>query len=216
MFTKFNNIDDKKRERILNAAIKEFSLKGYAQASTNEIVKASAISKGILFHYFNNKKQLYLYVYDYGFELLSSHFYNYLDRDEPDVLKRLEQSMRIKLRLLKRYPHLFLFFERAIIEDAVDVKKDLEERKNQQTEQGYQYLYNGIDLGLFKDDIDTTQALKVIVWSLEGISNQYFSRARATSSHTINYEDVFGEVKRSLDLFRTCFYKEGEGDNERH
>ena len=65
MFSKFLNLKPEKQERILEAAIKEFADKGFEKASTNEIVKEAGISKGILFHYFQNKKKLFLFVFDY-------------------------------------------------------------------------------------------------------------------------------------------------------
>ena len=45
MYSKFLNLDKEKQDRIINAALKEFALKGYDNASTNEIVKSSEISK---------------------------------------------------------------------------------------------------------------------------------------------------------------------------
>ena len=59
------SLSEEKQQRILNAALKEFAQKGYKNASTNQIVKEADISKGLLFHYFKNKKQLFLFLYDY-------------------------------------------------------------------------------------------------------------------------------------------------------
>lgn len=61
MFAKFLSLDKEKQDRIINAAMKEFAQKGYDKASTNEMVKEAGISKGLLFHYFQNKKQLYFF-----------------------------------------------------------------------------------------------------------------------------------------------------------
>jgi len=50
-------------ERILKASIEEFSEKGYAAASTNSIAKKAKVSKGLLFHYFKSKENLYIECY---------------------------------------------------------------------------------------------------------------------------------------------------------
>lgn len=47
------------RERILNAAIKEFGKKGYRGASLNNLCKAG-ISKGLIYHNFKDRDALYL------------------------------------------------------------------------------------------------------------------------------------------------------------
>lgn len=69
IFPKFFSLEPDKRERIINAALNEFARNGYGKASTNEIIKEAGISKGSLFNYFNNKKELYLFLL--GYELRS-------------------------------------------------------------------------------------------------------------------------------------------------
>lgn len=48
------------RQRILDAALREFSAKGYDAASLNTLCAQNDISKGILYHYFKDKDELYL------------------------------------------------------------------------------------------------------------------------------------------------------------
>lgn len=49
-----------KKEAIREAALVEFSIKGYSGASTNEMVKKANVSKGTLFNYYGSKDELYL------------------------------------------------------------------------------------------------------------------------------------------------------------
>lgn len=48
------------RQRILSAAMKEFSEKGYDGASLNTVCAEHNISKGIIYHYFKDKDELYI------------------------------------------------------------------------------------------------------------------------------------------------------------
>ncbi|MGI5964129.1 MAG: TetR/AcrR family transcriptional regulator [Lawsonibacter sp.] len=48
------------RERILEAALKEFGTKNYDSASINTICSESHLSKGLIYHNFKNKDALYL------------------------------------------------------------------------------------------------------------------------------------------------------------
>ena len=50
----------KTRERILAAALEEFGRKSYDAAAINSICEAGQIPKGLLYHNFKNKDQLYL------------------------------------------------------------------------------------------------------------------------------------------------------------
>jgi AcrR family transcriptional regulator len=53
-----------RRQHILNAATGLFAAKGYERTTTAEICKAAAVSAGNLFHYFPNKKAIFLAVFD--------------------------------------------------------------------------------------------------------------------------------------------------------
>ena len=48
------------RQRILDAAGEEFARKGYEGASLNTVWAEKGISKGIIYHHFRDKKELYL------------------------------------------------------------------------------------------------------------------------------------------------------------
>ncbi|MEF9941398.1 MAG: TetR/AcrR family transcriptional regulator, partial [Lachnospiraceae bacterium] len=48
------------KERIMAAAMEEFGEKNYDLSSLNNICNDNAISKGLIYHYFGNKEELYL------------------------------------------------------------------------------------------------------------------------------------------------------------
>ena len=52
------------RQKIIDAALKEFGQHGYEGASTNQICLSAGISKGLLYHYFKSKENLFLAVCD--------------------------------------------------------------------------------------------------------------------------------------------------------
>lgn len=87
------NIPEDKKEAILEAALEEFAIGGYENASTNKIVEKAGISKGLLFHYFGNKKGLFIYVYNYYFEFLKRKLYIKVDTKERDILERVKNGL---------------------------------------------------------------------------------------------------------------------------
>jgi AcrR family transcriptional regulator len=56
---RFNKLSANKRERILEAAAKEFTAHGYDGASLNRILDDAGISKGAAYYYFDDKTDLY-------------------------------------------------------------------------------------------------------------------------------------------------------------
>lgn len=54
----------KNKHELINAAIKEFSAKGYEKASLNNILKEAEISKGTFYYHFEDKEDLYFFLVD--------------------------------------------------------------------------------------------------------------------------------------------------------
>lgn len=69
---RFNKLSAKKRERILEAAAKEFAAHGYDGASLNQILDNAGISKGAAYYYFDDKADLFATtILHYSQELLA-------------------------------------------------------------------------------------------------------------------------------------------------
>lgn len=207
MFSKFLNLDQEKQDRIINAAIKEFAQKGYDNASTNEIVKEAGISKGLLFHYFGNKKKMYLFVFDHFYEILVDEFYKKINLQERDIFKRVRQAVSVKMELLNKYPDLFNFLSVAVMEDSKEVKLELDQRIKQLSKNNIGKLYEGIDLSLFRDDLDVQKALKIIFWTFEQFSEELIQRAKLTPTHEINYDEAIKETEEYYEVLMKAFYK---------
>lgn len=60
---RFLNLPDEKKQRIINAAITEFSRVPYDQVSINKIVRNAEIPRGSFYQYFENKLDLLSYVF---------------------------------------------------------------------------------------------------------------------------------------------------------
>ena len=61
------------QRRIMDSALAEFAEKGYGGSSVNTICAAQGISKGIVYHYFENKDELYLACVEECFQRLTAH-----------------------------------------------------------------------------------------------------------------------------------------------
>ncbi len=85
------------RERIINAGIKEFGSKGYAASSINN-VSDSGIAKGLIYHNFTGKDELYLECLRVCFEEITEN----LSCHEKGADHRKYFDMRMKLFSEKR------------------------------------------------------------------------------------------------------------------
>ena len=105
--------------------MKEFAAKGYDHASTNKIVEDACIAKGLLFHYFKSKKQLFLYLYQSCVQMMSDVVLSKVDFDEADLFKRLHGVQIAKFDLIRIHPDIIEFIQGAYVEQSVEVRAEL-------------------------------------------------------------------------------------------
>ncbi|OKP72301.1 TetR family transcriptional regulator [Paenibacillus sp. P3E] len=207
LFSKFLNLSKDKQDRIINAALREFALKGYQNASTNEIVKQAGISKGLLFHYFNNKKDLYLFLFDYFIEMLMEEIHAHIDWDQRDIFIKYRNVAILKFGLFQKYPNAFEFIKRVYPEDSSEVKPDLENRKKEFLNKGYKDLFGDIDLTPFKEGIDIEKAVNIIYWTMEGFAYRLQAQTASVPVSQIQLEDIIAELDVYSEMLRHSFYQ---------
>jgi AcrR family transcriptional regulator len=69
-FPRFYKLPIEKRERLMEAAAKEFAAYGFENASVNRILKTVQMSKGAAYYYFEDKVDLFFTVIQYCIERL--------------------------------------------------------------------------------------------------------------------------------------------------
>lgn len=208
MSSKFFSLNKEKQERILNAALKEFAQKGYDNASTNEMVKAAGISKGLLFHYFNNKKELYIFLYNHFVRVLTEDFFNEMDFSERDIFERLKNLMILKSRMMIKYPEVFDFMISASMETAEEVKNELASTNTDLMHASYARLFDNIDLGKFHDGTDIPRTINIIMWTLEGFSNQELKKTKQLNKGSHDFDEAFKEAEVYIEMLKKSFYKQ--------
>ncbi|MDQ6418827.1 TetR/AcrR family transcriptional regulator [Paenibacillus sp. LHD-117] len=207
MFDKFLSIDQEKQQRVINASLKVFALKGYEAASTNEIAREAGISKGLLFHYFTSKKDLYLYLYDYAVDLITEKVNEFVDPRERDFFERLKQITNVKMAIYDQFPDLLTFQKTIYFEESAEVSSELKARSKLIAENAYHKLFSDIDTSKFKEGVDVKRAMNVILWSLEGLADSERERHKALGID-LDIPHLLEEYERYVQLFKTSFYKQ--------
>ena len=205
VISKFLKLEPDKRERIINAAINEFAQKGFKNASTNEIVKEAGISKGLIFHYFKNKKQLYLFLYDYLMDILVEEYFQKSWLNEKDFLEKMRMASLTKLELFRRHPLIFKFFLTSYSETDVEVKNEVADRIQKLMLSNLPRVYDNVDLSNIRDGVDHQKAINLIVWALEGYANSKIPAFKTMGEK--EFSDMVTELKAYLEILKQCFFK---------
>ena len=192
---KFMKLEEGKRHRIINAAMKEFRY-GYKKASTDIIVKEAGISKGLLYHYFGTKEQLYAFLARYALGLIDGDFFDMMRQGE-DILESFWQYALRKKDLTDQYPYLYDFVNGAYVhkDDAPAAMAQFEQEHQAVCAQ----LYDQCGVKLFRDDIDHKMAINVISFTLDCLVD--------TAAADDDYDQFLEYLRGYIDMFRRCFYQ---------
>ena len=155
------------KERIMQAAMEEFGLRGYAAASINNICE-TGIAKGLIYHNFKNKDELYISCVKRSFLSLLTYL------KEQNVEFGMQDYMHARLLFFGQNPlETRLFFE-AIIQPPAHLMSEIKELKREfdlYNQEMYQNLFTHITLrtGVTKEGVLEYFAM------MQDMFNGYFS-----------------------------------------
>ena len=133
------------RQRILGAALREFSGKGYAAASLNTICAENEISKGIIYHYFTDKDELYLLCATECFDALTAYLTQALYNISGSVEERLRGYFDARLRFFVENPLYLGIFTDAVLNPQEHLISRIAEKRR-----GFDDLNIAVLTGLLK------------------------------------------------------------------
>lgn len=184
------NIEEKKKQ-ILQTACEEFAVMGYAAASTNTIIQKAGISKGLLFHYFTNKQQLYLAVLDLCMEQVVAGLKQELGYLSRDVLDRIIEFNMLKIKLAAEYPLSQRLLTEAFVKPPQGLEEEMARRQQEIYTKYMPLLLEGLDRSLFKEGINVDKAVQMVVAFVNAVGEKYIQE----------YREKDGEIKALLNAF---------------
>lgn len=206
IMSEFLQHDDARRNRILEAALIEFSDKGYKKASTNTIVREARVSKGLLFHYFISKKELYIHIYNYALNTITNELYEGVNFADRDVLSRLYASTLQKIESYSNHDLFTSLFERHIDVEDEEILLRTKKISILYAADSYKKLFSDIDYFLFNEKVNINRSLDVIRWTIDRISTEWVKKYKNVYKLQA-FDELREEIEVYLDLFRDTFYK---------
>lgn len=126
MNEKFFALPEEKQEAMLNAGFRVFSQNSYRKSPMREIAEAAGISKSLLFHYFRNKKELYLFLWETGTRVTLEELEKSGCYYQKDLFETMYKGMEAKFRIMRRYPELGNFVLKAFYERDPDISPEIQ------------------------------------------------------------------------------------------
>lgn len=168
-------MDPIKSQRLIDATIQEFAQYPFEKASTNSIVRTAGISKGLLFHYFKDKKALYDKALNFTIHTLVTEISQAIQWEERDLLERIKQLTLAKMKIFYSHPDMFDFLARATQEESTSLRDPTFYTNHGVTLSDIltDVFTKNIDTTLFKDQSKIQSYIEISQWVVDGMSQKY-------------------------------------------
>ena len=173
MNPKFYALTQEKQQAIPNAGFHVFSQNAYKKSPMSEIAEAAGISKALLFHYFRNKKELYLFLWDTCARITVEEMTRSGAYEQTDLFGSMEYGMQAKLRLMRQYPDIGVFAVRAFYEKDPEVSADIQKSMGQYLSVHAAKKLEKLETEDFIPGIDLQMMYKEMYWASEGCLWKY-------------------------------------------
>lgn len=188
------------KEKIIESARSEFGEKNYLEASINSICKRGSLSKGIVYHYFKNKDELYLYCVKDCFENLEGVLKR-LKIEENSLEANIKQYMDVRHRFFIDNPYFINVFVNTLLAMPKHLVEEIEEIKinfDRFNIAYYESILRGMEL---KKDICLEDAVEYFIMFQESFNSFY--RGKGLD----NLDELFLEHEVKMDkILRIMLY----------
>ena len=168
MNQKFFSLPREKQNQIINAGFHVFSRNTYKKSPMSEIAEKAGISKALLFHYFLNKKELYLFLWETCARITIEKMEKVGAYDQKDLFDSMTFGMQAKLDLMRQYPDIGLFAVRAFYEKDPEVAADIHKSMDAHLNLHARKKLQALDPEDFIPGIDLHMMYMDMYWAAEG------------------------------------------------
>ena len=196
---KFFALPYERQQRILDAAYQVFSQSSYKGASMSAIAACGGISKALLFHYFTNKKELYMYLWNHALEVTKQEVSEYKVMETDDFFEMLHRSLLAKCSLMEKYPYISAFSLNAYYEQYPEIKSAIEDSFSQESQKSENLVLSKINTAKLRKDIDEKAMYEEIFYAMDGYMLKQYRSGRLES------QKIKRDIERLINLWRTIY-----------
>ncbi len=204
MNEKFFSLPEEKQQAILNAGYRVFSRNSYKNSPMSEIAEAAGISKPLLFHYFRNKKELYLYLWEKCADMTIETLTRYDCYSQRDLFESMERGMRAKMEIIRKSPDMAWFTISAFYEKDPEICAAIQESYHRHFNLKADKARISFDPEQFVPGLDIPMMYREMYWASEGYLWELVQRGNA------DIEEMEKTFTKLLEFWKSVYLrKEG-------
>lgn len=201
MNEKFFALPKEKQETIINAGYRVFSQNSYKNSPMSEIADAAGISKSLLFHYFHNKKELYLFLWDRCAETTIEFLTRYDCYGRAELFESMERGMRAKMELIRLYPDIGSFAFKAFYETDPEISAAIQESYHKYFSLKADKTRLNLDPAQFIPGLDIPMMYREMYWASEGYLWEMTQRGQ------VDIDDMEKDFTKLMEFWKSIYLR---------
>ena len=189
-----------KKNRIIEAAVKVFALKGFYLAKVSDVAKAADVADGTIYLYFKNKDDLLISLFEQKMELILQRFRERL-QNIVDPVEKLHNLIDLYFELIEEDKDLADVFQ-------VELRQSTKFLKDYHNQKFFDFLsliasiiQEGMENGYFRADLNLDVVKIMIFGTLDEVARQWILGADSIYSLDDAKKDVKHILTNGLIVF---------------
>ena len=199
MNDKFFDLPKEKQERIINAGFRVFSRNSYKKSPVQQIADEAGISKSLLFFYFKNMKELFLFLMKKVEEITTQALLASKCYEASNIFHMMYLGLQAKVGIMKDYPDITNFSVKAYYDDDPDIRDDVRKIVQPYTKLETNRSIPPLDPKDFKEGIDLRLMYRDMYLASEGYIWQM------SQASVIDVKKMMQEYKEMIEFWRELY-----------
>ncbi len=203
MNERFFLLPEVKQQAIINAGYHVFSQNSYKNSPMSEIADAAGISKSLLFHYFHNKKELYMFLWNKCTETTIEYLTNSGCYGQKDLFECLELGMQAKIKVIRLYPDMANFAIKAFYEKDADISAAIQKSYRKYFNLKADKTLLNLDPKQFVEGLDIAMMYREMYWASEGYLWEMVKKGN------MDIEQMEKDFSKLMNFWKSIYLRKG-------
>lgn len=201
MNERFFSLPLQKQQAIVNAGYRVFSQNSYKNSPMSEIAQEAGISKSLLFHYFRNKKELYLFLWDKCAQTTIAFLTQYGCYEQEELFVSMQRGMRAKMDIIRQYPDMGHFTIRAFYEKDAEISAAIQESYHRYFNLKADRARMNLNPEQFVPGLDISMMYREMYWASEGYLWEMVQRGN------VDVEQMEKDFTKLLEFWKSIYLR---------
>ena len=196
-------------ERIMAAAMEEFGTKSYDSASLTTLCNEKQISKGLVYHNFKNKDELYLKCVEECFREMTAYFKSREYKAET-AQESIHMIFRARQQFFKENPYCCNLFFNTVLQTPKHLQNEIHRLRQEYDEFYVNYFRKLLQQIQLRDGITIEAAMEYFMVFLEMFNGYFQNKSREKDDIHALMEDHEVNMSKILDIMLYGVAAEGK------